>query len=465
MGEDPQKFTKNSPIVINNRNVGLIEFKRLHRINFATNQKSMRVFKFGGASVKDASAVRNVAKILDLFAGEKLVIVISAMGKTTNALEAIIKSYWKQDGQSDALIDGLRDYHRQIETDLFGGSGSDISKEVDSIFDDLKIKCRQKPSDNFNFEYDQIISLGEVVSTKIVAAYLQKEKFRCSWLDARKMIRTTDRWREANVHWEKTEELVESAVNKVFSDGNTIAVTQGFIGHTPEGFTTSLGREGSDFTAAILAFVLNAEDVTIWKDVPGMLNADPKYFDNTVLLEKISFKEAIELAYFGASVIHPKTIQPLKKKNIPLHVKSFIDPHAKGSEIQASEDFDANIPSFIFKMNQVLISLTPKDFSFVVEENLEDIFSYLSKESIRIHLMQNSAVSFSFCVDAEKVDLQKIFNHFTSQYFVKYNENLELVTIRHYDAPTIERVTVDKKIYLEQKSRQTARIVMKDLSL
>lgn len=425
----------------------------------------MRVFKFGGASVKDASAVRNVAKILDLFKNEKLVVVISAMGKTTNALEAIMKTYWNQDTKCAALIDELRAYHLAIESDLFGGSDHSISSEITGIFDELKMRCTKKPSDNYNFEYDQIISLGEVISTKIVAAYLFENGFRCSWLDARKMVRTTDRWREANIHWEKTEALVTEAINQTFDQGNTIAITQGFIGHTPEGFTTTLGREGSDFTAAILAFVMNAEDVTIWKDVPGMLNADPKYFDNTVLLDKISFREAIELAYYGASVIHPKTIQPLKKKNIPLHVKSFVDPHAKGSVIQASEDFDANIPSFIFKMNQVLISLTPKDFSFVVEENLVEIFQYLSKESIRIHLMENSAVSFSFCVDAEKVDLQKIFNHFTAQYFVKYNEGLELVTIRHYDQATIERVTVDKKIFIEQKSRHTSRIVMKDVSM
>lgn len=425
----------------------------------------MKVFKFGGASVKDANAVKNVAKILDLFKNEKLVVVISAMGKTTNALEDIMKSYWSQDAKSNHLIDVLRTYHKQIEIDLFGNKASEISIEIDVIFEDLKTKCSLKPSDNYNFEYDQIISLGEIISTKIVAAYLRDQKFKSVWLDARKMIRTTDRWREANVDWDKTEELVSGAVGKEFSNGNTVVITQGFLGHTREGFTTTLGREGSDFTAAILAFVLNAEDVTIWKDVPGMLNADPKYFDNTVLLEKISFREAIELAYFGASVIHPKTIQPLKRKNIPLHVKSFIDPHAKGSVIQASIDHDDNIPSFIFKMNQVLISLTPKDFSFVVEENLEEIFSYLSKESIRIHLMQNSAVSFSFCVDADKVNLEKILEHFTSQYFVKYNEGLELVTIRHYDAPTIERVTVDKKIFLEQKSRHTARIVMKDVSV
>lgn len=414
--------------------------------------------------MKDAGAVKNVVRILDLFKNEKLVIVISAMGKTTNALEDIMKSYWNQDAKSDQLIDALRNYHTQIEADLFGEDTSEISKEINLIFEDLKRKCHQKPSDNYNFEYDQIISLGEVISTKIVEIYLREQNFKSAWLDARKMIRTTDRWREANINWEKTEELVLNFVNKEFSDGNTVVVTQGFLGHTREGFTTTLGREGSDFTAAILAFVLNAEDVTIWKDVPGMLNADPKYFDNTVLLERISFREAIELAYFGASVIHPKTIQPLKKKNIPLHVKSFIDPHAKGSVIQASIDHDANIPSFIFKMNQVLISLTPKDFSFVVEENLEEIFSYLSKESIRIHLMQNSAVSFSFCVDADKVNLEKIFDHFAENYFVKYNEGMELVTIRHYDTPTMERVTIDKKIFLEQKSRHTARIVMKDIS-
>lgn len=424
----------------------------------------MRVFKFGGASVKDANAVKNVAKILDLFKNEKLAVVISAMGKTTNALEDVMKSYWNQDGKSAELIDTIRSYHKKIELDLFGKDDTEISSEVDEIFNRLKEKCKGKASDNFHFEYDQIISLGEVVSTKIIAAWLASNGAKVSWLDARKLIRTNDRWRDAAIDWNKTETLVKTAFENEMNGGATAVITQGFLGHTAEGFTTTLGREGSDFTAAILAFVLNAQDVTIWKDVPGMLNADPKYFDNTVLLEKISFHEAIELAYYGASVIHPKTIQPLKKKNIPLYVKSFLDPHAKGSVIQASEDYDANIPSFIFKMNQVLISLTPKDFSFVVEENLQDIFSYLSKESIRIHLMQNSAVSFSFCVDAEKVDLKKLYDHFTTDYLVKYNEGLELVTIRHYDQATIERVTVDKEIYLEQKSRHTARIVMKDVS-
>lgn len=423
----------------------------------------MKIFKFGGASVKDADAVRNVANILNLYQNEKLVVVISAMGKSTNALEAIMKSFWINDGKTNELIDALNNYHQKIIADLFAADKTEIEVTINTIFEDLKKHCQGKKSDNFNFEYDQIISLGEVISTKIVASYLQQNGLAATWLDARKLIRTTDRWREANIIWEDTEKLVNDKVNDIFSGDTSIAITQGFVGHAGNGFTTTLGREGSDFTAAIFAFVLNAQDVTIWKDVPGMLNADPKYFDNTVLLDKISFREAIELAYFGASVIHPKTIQPLKKKNISLYIKSFIDPKAKGSTIQSSEDFDSKVPSFIFKMNQVLISLTPKDFSFVVEENLEEIFSYLSKESIRMNLMQNSAVSFSFCVDADKVNLEKIFSYFKETYFVKYNENLELVTIRHYDNPTIERVTANKSILLEQKSRHTARIVMKDV--
>ena len=424
----------------------------------------MKIFKFGGASVKDAAAVRNVAKILSLFEQEQLVVVISAMGKTTNALEAVMKSYWNKDGKTNELIDQIRAYHLAIESDLFAKTDHPVSEEISTIFNSLKEKCKGNASENFHFEYDQIISLGEVISTKIIAGWLKEQKYPCAWLDARNVIRTTNRWRDANIIWDKTEEHVNQKVQQFIQDGQRIIITQGFIGSTAEGFTTTLGREGSDFTAAILAYTLNAKDVTIWKDVPGMLNADPKYFDNTVLLEKISFHEAIELAYYGASVIHPKTIQPLKRKNIPLYVKSFLDPYAIGSVIQASEDFDANIPSFIFKMNQVLISLTPKDYSFIVEENLQSIFSYLSQENIRIHLMQNSAVSFSFCVDAEKVDLKKLYDHFTIHYLVKYNEGLELVTIRHYDQPTIERVTVDKEIYLEQKSRHTARIVMKDIS-
>ena len=420
----------------------------------------MRVFKFGGASVKDAAAVRNVASILDRYKNENLIVIISAMGKTTNALEDVLNAYWEQDETCKDKIAQLEAFHEVILEDLFNGNGSDIKQELNQIFEFLKAKVIEKPSDNYHFEYDQIVSLGEVISTKIVHAFLNQNNSKCEWLDARKVVATNDKWREAKINWDNTELKIKRAVEERFKNDTSILISQGFIGHTPEGFTTTLGREGSDFSAAIFAYVLEANDVTIWKDVPGMLNADPKWFDNTILIEQISFREAIELAYFGASVIHPRTIQPLKRKNIPLHIKSFVNPEEKGTIIQSSEENDSNIPSFIFKMNQVLISLSPRDFSFVIEENLEEIFAYLNKEGIRMNIMQNSAVSFSFCCDKSRVNIDKLINHFEGEYIVKYNEPLELVTIRHYDNPTIERVTVGKKVILEQKSRQTARMVM-----
>lgn len=418
------------------------------------------MFKFGGASVKDADAVRNVADILSRYKGEDLVVIISAMGKTTNALEKILDAYWNKSEDCQNLIDQLRVFHREIVQDLFNSSSEYISSELELIFQELAKKCKEDHSDNYHYEYDQIVSLGEVISTKIVHAFLLSKDIDASWIDARKVVATNNKWREARINWESTSEKVSQAVGDAFTKGDKIVISQGFIGHTPEGSTTTLGREGSDFSAAIFAYVLDAESVTIWKDVPGMLNADPKWFDNTILLEKISFREAIELAYFGASVIHPRTIQPLKRKNIPLYIKSFVNPEATGSVIQSSEEDDSKVPSFIFRMDQVLISLSPKDFSFVIEENLEEIFAYLNKEGIRMNIMQNSAVSFSFCCDKSKIDIQRLMEHFQDDYIVKYNEPLELVTIRHYDDATLKRVTVDKRVILEQKSRETARLVM-----
>jgi aspartate kinase len=419
-----------------------------------------RIFKFGGASVKDANAVKNVSDILKRYPDEELVVIISAMGKTTNALEEILNAYWHKSEVLPNLLKELRRFHRQIVQDLFGSDSEYISTELEIIFQELERKCQSDHSDNYHFEYDQIVSLGEVISTKIVHAYLNSIELESSWLDARKVVATDNKWREARINWESTEEKINAAVQAEFESGHKIVISQGFIGHTPEGNTTTLGREGSDFSAAIFAYVLNADDVTIWKDVPGMLNADPKWFDNTILLEKISFREAIELAYFGASVIHPRTIQPLKRKNIPLYIKSFVNPEAKGSVIQSSEEEDSKIPSFIFRMDQVLVSISPKDFSFVIEENLEEIFAYLNQEGIRMNIMQNSAVSFSFCCDKSKIDINKLMAHFNDRYIVKYNEPLELVTIRHYDDATIKRVTIDKQVILEQKSRETARLVM-----
>lgn len=422
----------------------------------------MKVFKFGGASVQNADAVRNVVNILQLFEGEKLVVVVSAMGKTTNALEAIVAALCeRKHPEFENLVAQLHHFHLDILTDLFPEKTHRIYREVEDIFESLLHKYDDQIPDNFNYEYDQIVSLGEVISTKIVNAYVHEKGLPSNWADARKLIRTTSTWREAEVDWQRTEELIRTHFLPVFETSD-IQITQGFIGHTAEALTTTLGREGSDFTAGIFAYCLHAESVTIWKDVPGMLNADPKYFDNTIKLDKISFHEAIELSYYGASVIHPKTVKPLQNKNIPLYVKSFVNPHAEGTTIQESSAYDHLVPSFIFKINQTLYSFTTRDFSFIVESHLSDIFTRLSSIGAKINLMQNSALSFSILVDATKVSPSKVIETFGNDYEVRYNEGLELVTIRHFDQATIDRVTADKDLLLQQKSRHTARIVMKN---
>lgn len=422
----------------------------------------MKVFKFGGASVKDAEAVKNATEIIRLFKGERLLIVISAMGKTTNALEIVTDALWKRDQSLfNEKINELKDFHLSITNQLFHSTDHLIYNKIDTIFQSIKNRFQEQVPDNYNCEYDQIVSLGEILSTAIVEAYISESGFSSEWIDARRLIRTNNTFRDADVDWKRTEELIQKYVSPLFEKSD-ILTTQGFIGHTPELLTTTLGREGSDFTAGIFAYCLNAENVTIWKDVPGMLNADPKYFDNTVKLDRISFREAIELSYYGASVIHPKTLKPLQNKNIPLFVKSFINPQEEGTEIQASTEFDHLIPSFIFKVDQILISFRTRDFSFIIESHLSDIFNRLSEIGAKINLMQNSALSFSILVDAEKVDINTILTTFQADYEVRYNEGLELVTIRHYDQKTIDRVTIDKEILLEQFARQTARIVMKD---
>lgn len=420
----------------------------------------MKVFKFGGASVKDADAVKNMTGVIQLYPGEKLAVVVSAMGKTTNAMETIVQALWEQDATTFAArVEERRDFHLDIMSSLFDSKEHSVFGEINAIFDQLHGRFNDLLSDSFAFEYDQVVSLGEIISTKIIAAYLKEQGLSARWTDARTLISTDRKFREADIDWALTESHFQRRFLPEF-ESHDILVTQGFIGSN-DNSTTTLGREGSDFTAGIIAYCTGAESVTIWKDVPGMLNADPKWFDNTVKLDQISFREAIELSYYGASVIHPKTVKPLQNKNIPLYVKSFLDPHAEGTVIQESMTSDHLVPSFIFKMNQVLFSITPKDFSFIVEQNLSDIFNRLAKVNAKINLMQNSALSFSILVDAEKVDISQILTVFGDSYHVKFNEDLELVTIRHYDQATLDRVTVDKDILLEQKTRETARLIVK----
>lgn len=422
----------------------------------------MIVFKFGGASVKDAKAVKNVANVLSLYSNEKIVVVISAMGKTTNLLEEVVQTLWKKDisGFNYYVNEALK-YHLSIVDQLFSEPHSGVMNFLDTTFNTLREKSQLPLSENYDLEYDQIVSLGELISTYIVEAYLVDQTFEAAWLDARKLIVTDTSYRNGNVNWDLTTTAINSTVPALFKT-SSVVITQGFIGGSSDNTTVTLGREGSDYTAAIFAYCLNAESVTIWKDVPGMLNADPKWFDDTVKLNQISFQEAIELAYYGATVIHPKTIKPLQNKSIPLYVKSFVDPTLEGTIISQSTEFDTLVPSFIFKMNQVMFAITPKDFSFIAEENLRQIFDCISSNGVQINMMQNSAISFDFVVDAKPVILDQLTAELSLNYEVNIVQDLELVTIRHYDQPTIERVTVDKHILLTQKSEQTARILMRN---
>jgi len=424
----------------------------------------MKVFKFGGASVKDPEAVRNVKTVLDLFPTDDLVVVISAMGKTTNALENLIAAHMESETKRNEVLAQIVGFHEEILAELFPNQGHSIHDTVNNLIKEVQHILDNEPTDNYDFIYDQIVSFGEVISTSIVSAFLQDNGMDNSWLDARELVRTDNNYREGKVDWKITEEKISNSIGQAFNSGSRkVIITQGFLGHTSAGLTTTLGREGSDFTAGIFAYCLNAQDVTIWKDVPGMLNADPKWFSDTEKLDKISYKEAIELAYYGASVIHPKTIKPLQNKEIPLYVKSFIDPKSEGTIIQTSTEKDTLIPSFIFKMNQFLISVSPKDFSFIAEHNLSDIFNCFHEHKVKINLMQNSAISFSACVGGDEDRILSLIEELSKNYTVKYNDGLELVTIRHYDQATIDRVSVNKNQLVTQRSRQTARIVMKDL--
>ena len=422
----------------------------------------MKVFKFGGASVKDAAAIRNVSEIISLFPNEEILVVVSAIGKTTNKLEEVNQAYQSMDKAAFLKsIAELEKFHLELVDELFKSASNPIYNTIKEVFDNLKTKIISPSSQNYSFEYDQIVSLGEVLSSSILSAYLSENNFSAMWIDARELVQTDNNFQEANVDWGETEIAISRTILPKFKE-KKVLITQGFIGGTADGKTTTLGREGSDYSAAIFAYCCNAESVTIWKDVPGMLNADPKYFENTKKLDSISYKEALELSYYGASVIHPKTIKPLQNKGIPLYVKSFLEPLKEGTTIQENTKNDKLIPSFIVKHDQVLFSFTPHDFSFIAEENLSTLFKGLAECSAKINLMQNSALSFSILLDHLKIDKEKIINRFQSDYKIKYNVGLELITIRHYDEDTISKMTKGKVILVEQKTRETARFVVKN---
>lgn len=424
----------------------------------------MRVFKFGGASVKNAAAVRNVAEILKHFPKENLVMVLSAMGKTTNGLEKVVKSYFFEDGKTNLHLAEIKNYHFTLSEELFTNKKHPVYSALNELFTTLELYLGKSSSKDFDLEYDQIVSYGELLSTCIMHHYLTEAGISNKLFDVRQLIKTDNNFREGKVDWDTTPRIIKENIGSLFVQPNhQLALTQGFLGSTNDGLTTTLGREGSDYTAAILAYSLDAQEMVIWKDVPGLLNADPKYFDNPIKIDAISFREAIELSYYGATIIHPKTIKPLQNKHIALRIKSFIDPAADGTIIYEDFKDDNLIPSFIFKVDQILISILSKDFSFIAERNLEHIFGIFACYRLRIHMMQNSAISFSVCVDNDPVKIPHVMEELKKNYRIRYNENVELVTIRHYDQATIDRVLVNKKVFMEQRSRVTLQMVIRDI--
>lgn len=417
----------------------------------------MRIFKFGGASVKDADGIKNVFSVLEQVGHEDTLLVISAMGKTTNALELVIKNYFEKSNELHASLQDVRKYHNQILMDLFEDEEHDVFYAVNSHFADLEYFIRSNKSPNYNFVYDQVVSFGEIVSTTIVSHYFNHAGLKNNWIDVRNFIKTNNNYRDADVDWEKTQQFISKGVKK-----KALNITQGFLGSDENNFTTTLGREGSDYTAAIFAYCLNAESVTIWKDVPGVLNADPRYFENAVLLNQISYREAIELAFYGASVIHPKTLQPLQRKEIPLFVKSFVNPLLPGTSVSKGQDLEPKTPCFIVKKEQLLLSLSSIDFSFIMEENISEIFALLHQFKIKTSLIQNSAISFSVCLEDKFGNFNDLKNILSKKFKISYNENVSLYTIRHFDEKAAKTVEKDKNVLVKQISRETMQIVTKE---
>ncbi len=419
----------------------------------------MQVFKFGGASVKDAESVRNSVRIISKYKGEALLVVISAMGKTTNLLEKLTKEYYNNTGLQFQTLEEAKAFHFHILQELFPTGGT-IFDEIANCFVEIEWILEEDPQDSYDYLFDQIVSMGELISTKIVAAYLASTGEKVKWLDARDYILTDNTYREAIVDWSKTEEKIRAELPSILD--SYIVITQGFLGGTSENFTTTLGREGSDYSAAIFAACLNAENVTIWKDVPGVLNADPKWFEKTELIPELSYTDAIELTYYGATVIHPKTIKPLQNKKIALNVRSFVDPESPGTVIKSTNQ-TLPVPSFIFKVNQIFISISPRDFSFIVEDNLRDIFNLFHQHRIKINMMRNTAINFAVSVDDTGQNLTDLIAELEQRFKVTYESGLELITIRYYNQETINRVLVDKEVISELKDTYTCQLLVKKI--
>ena len=418
----------------------------------------MKIFKFGGASVKDAESIKNVASVLNYTGYDNTIIVVSAIGKTTNLLEKLVKDYVSKSVNLKNTFHELIDSHLKILNELNFNNNSKLIIDVKKIIQKIKFFLDNNKSPNYDFIYDQVVSFGEIISTTIVSQYLNSTGILNKLIDAREIIKTDSYYRDSNVDWETSQTKIKKTFNS-----NGVYVTQGFIGSDYNNFTTTLGREGSDYTAAIIAYSIDAKEVIIWKDVPGVLNADPKEFKKTKLLNKISYREAIELAYYGASVIHPKTLQPLQKKEIPLIVKSFMDPKGKGTVVSKGSDIDPLIPCYIVKKNQVLLRLSSLDFSFIVENNISEIFRLLDKFKMKVHLIQNSAISFSVCINDKYNSLDQLISELKPKFKVQLFEQVSLYTIRHFNSDKSGLLSKkNANLLLEQRLENTLQLVIKN---
>ena len=416
----------------------------------------MKIYKFGGASLKDANAIENLFKILQKRGFEKTLVVVSAIGKTTNALELVVRNYFENKNELQYSINKVVSFHNQILLKLFANGNHEIYDDVKTVFENLKGFLNRNKSPDYSFVYDQIVANGELLSTKIINSYLNYKGLKSNWVDSRELIKTDSNYRDSDLIWNITQKNISSKIDK-----RILNITQGFIASDENNFNTTLGREGSDYSAAIYAYCLNAYSLTIWKDVPGFLNADPKTFDNPILLECISYEEAIELAFYGATVIHPKTLQPLQKKEIPLYVKSFLNPDAKGTTISRDIKIKPEIPCFIVKRNLNLLKLSSLDFSFIVEENISEIFQVLHKNKMKVDLIQNSAISFSVCVYDKFNRLDELLSNLKAVFKVECIENANLFTIRHFNQSSCDEILKNNELILEQRTKDVIQLVVK----
>lgn len=420
----------------------------------------IKVFKFGGASVKDAEGFRNVGRILQKFRSDKIVVVVSAMGKTTNALEEVIKSYYAQDGKTSALLDQIKNSHLALVQQLFPVT-SEILDDINDILVEIEWVLEEVPHEDYDYTYDQIVSIGELLSSKILAHYLYHLEINSQWIDVRDVILTDNTYRDAKVIWDVTQKNASQKMLSLLPNVNHL-VTQGFIGCTSENFTTTLGREGSDYTAAILSYCLDAESMHIWKDVPGVLTGDPRIFDEVIMMPRLSYKEAIEMTYYGAKVIHPKTIKPIQNKQIPLYVRPFLNPDSEGTIISDEKELSYP-PVVVIEPDQTLLHISTNDFSFVAEHHLSMIFTLLAKYRLKVNMMRNTAISFSVCVNNIPDRIKKFEKELGMEFKMITDNDLELVTIRHYNEEILKDMKKNKLILFEEKLSDTVQMVVRNI--